>query len=233
MIGELGGYTLDRFIPFTAEVYFRLFERLNEAPAPARLALPLSGLAAAVLALRGRPGPAAACLAAAFASMAWLYQFRLYAELTPVGLVFGGLFLAQALAVAVWGAFARAAPAPRSAFVTGAGLVLIATGLGLLPVLAPATGQPWRAAQVFGLAPDPTVLAGLGLLLVAASPRWLLALLPVPLLWCAVNAATLHVLGATASAGVLIAAAVLALAGTAANAFRTRHRQVPARSFTV
>lgn len=214
MIGEFGGYTLDRFIPFTAEVYFRLFERLNDVPAPVRLGLPLAGVAVAILALRGRLRPTAALLATAFVATAWLYQFRLYAELTPVGTVFGGLFLAQTIAVTAWGVLARAAPAPRSAIVTAASLALVAAGLLVWPLLAPATGQPWRAAQLFGLAPDPTVVASLGVVLLAASPRWLLALLPVPFLWCAVNAATLHVLGATASAGLLLGAALLALAGT-------------------
>lgn len=142
MIGEFGGYTLDRFIPFTAEVYFRLFERLNDVPAPVRLGLPLAGVAVAILALRGRLRPTAALLATAFVATAWLYQFRLYAELTPVGTVFGCLFLAQAGAVAAWGVFAHAAPTPRSAVVTAAGLALVAAGLLVWPLLAPATGQP-------------------------------------------------------------------------------------------
>ncbi len=222
MIGELGAYTLDRFIPFTAEVYFRLYERLHETPLPVRLGLPLAGFAAVVLALRGRHRQAAALLAAAFVATAWLYQFRLYAELTPVGTVFGWLFLAQAGVLAAWGCLAHAAPAPRSAFVTTAGLALVAGGLVVWPLLAPVTGQPWRAAQTFGLAPDPTVVASLGVLLLAASPRWLLMVLPLPLLWCAVDAATLHVLGATVSAGFLLGAATLALAGAALKTVTTR-----------
>lgn len=226
MIGDLGAYTLDRFIPFTAEVYFRLCERLHETPLPVRLGLPLAGFAAVVLALRGRHRQAAALLAAAFVATAWLYQFRLYAELTPVGTVFGWLFLAQAGVLAAWGGLARAAPAPCSAFVTTAGLALVAAGLVAWPLLAPATGQPWRAAQTFGLAPDPTVVASLGILLLAADPRWLLALLPVPFLWCAVNAATLHVLEATVFAGVLLGAIALALAGAVIKAVVTYDRQV-------
>ena len=68
--------------------------------------------------------------------------------------------------------------------------------MGLYPLLAPATGRSWPEAEVFGLAPDPTTCVAFGLLLLATPPRWMLALLPIPLVWSAVSSATLHALGA-------------------------------------
>ena len=59
-----------------------------------------------------------------------------------------------------------------------AGRVRRRVGLGLLlwavlvhPVLALAMGRPWVQAEVFGLAPDPTAIAVLGVLLGLAVRR--------------------------------------------------------------
>ena len=77
---------------------------------------------------------------------------------------------------------------------------------------APAAGRagrrPWPQAEVFGLAPDPTAIGTLGwLLLLGGHPLlWV-----VPLLWCAVTAATLATMG-SALALVPLAAALVALA---------------------
>jgi hypothetical protein len=77
-------------------------------------------------------------------------------------------------------------------------------------MIAPLTGRPWHQADIFGVAPDPTVLATLGLLLLAhGRPRW--ELLVVPVLWCVISGATLWAMN-SAEAWVPPAAAVLVLA---------------------
>jgi membrane protein implicated in regulation of membrane protease activity len=58
--------------------------------------------------------------------------------------------------------------------------------------------RSWQGAEYFGLAPDPTVCAVLGILLIGARPVWLLVLMPIPLLWAAVSAATLGAMDALA-----------------------------------
>jgi hypothetical protein len=63
-----------------------------------------------------------------------------------------------------------------------------------LPLLAWATGQPWRSIGWFGGAPDPTAVATLGLLLVLpVRLGWLL--LPLPLIWCLLASVLGRVLG--------------------------------------
>jgi hypothetical protein len=57
------------------------------------------------------------------------------------------------------------------------------------PLLGAISGRSWRQMEMFGVAPDPTAVATLGLLLLAARITWLL--LPIPLIWCAVSGATL------------------------------------------
>ena len=79
----------------------------------------------------------------------------------------------------------------------------------IYPLLAPLFGRPWRQAEVFGITPDPTALATLGVALLApARTMWLL--LPLPLLWCLVSGATLWTMKAS-DAALLPAIGVLAL----------------------
>jgi hypothetical protein len=86
------------------------------------------------------------------------------------------------------------------------------------PLLAPLLGRGWPQAEVFGIVPDPTVTATVGLLLLAeGAPRWIL--LPAPVLWCAVSAATLLAMGSP-EAWVLLAAALLAPGASAARGRR-------------
>ncbi len=201
MIDDLDSYTLDRFIPFQAESYFRLFERQNAALWPASVLLALLGLAVVVLARRASGRPAAlVLLAAVFATVAVAFHFRLYAELTPVGHVFGWAFLVQSGLLLAFGLRGQGAPetpgSPGGALRCRIGLTLALLGVAVYPLLAPLTGRGWRGAELYGTAPDPTVCTALGILLMVARPRWLWALLPIPLLWCAVSGATLHVIEA-------------------------------------
>jgi hypothetical protein len=77
-------------------------------------------------------------------------------------------------------------------------------------LLGPAVGRGWTQAEVFGIAPDPTVLGTLGVLLTAnGSRRVRLAVLAAPLLWCLVSGATLWAMGSP-EALILCPAAVLA-----------------------
>jgi len=69
------------------------------------------------------------------------------------------------------------------------GIALIIYALVLHPLIAPLSGRPWTQAEIFGLAPDPTVIATLGVLVAAARPNWLLLILP--LLWCIISGLTL------------------------------------------
>ena len=94
-----------------------------------------------------------------------------------------------------------------AAGITGVGLFVLS--VALYPLIAPALGRGWQRAEVFGIAPDPTAIGTLGLLLlVEGAPRW--GLLAVPVLWCAVSGATLWAM-ASMEAWVPAMAALLAL----------------------
>ena len=88
------------------------------------------------------------------------------------------------------------------------GLMLAAVGLVAYPLLQPLFGRPWASAEVFGIAPDPTAITTLGILL-AAGGRLMPFLLPIPLLWLVLSGATLRAMG-DAEAWVPISVAVTA-----------------------
>jgi hypothetical protein len=57
------------------------------------------------------------------------------------------------------------------------------------PLIGPLIGRPWLQIELFGVAPDPTVIATLGVLVAAHRPCC--ELLVIPLVWCAISGATL------------------------------------------
>ena len=211
-MSEWWTYTLSDLLMFSARTYFSLFALHNEAVWPAHLAAIAAGLVLVGCVVRGagRAGRlAAALLALAWLWVAWAYHAQRYADINLAAPFFAIGFALQAVLLA-WLATRHRAPAivswrsPLGAFAFA--LVLLA--LLLYPLFALFEEHGWRQAEVFGIAPDPTVAATLGMLLLWRAP-WFLW--PLPLLWCAVSGATLNELG-VAQAWVLPAAGVLALA---------------------
>jgi len=189
MIADPGTYSLEDFIPFTAEVYLRLIERQNEAFWPGHVAAVLVGAAAIALAWRGSGRTMAMLLIAAWAWVAVTFHLRLFAELTFVANGVGGAFLLQAavmIGMAMLGGLDRREP-PGTAWLRAVGCAISVAGVALYPLLATQSEAGWMAAQTFAMTPDPTVLATLGLILMSARPRWWLAVMPIPLAWCALS----------------------------------------------
>lgn len=82
--------------------------------------------------------------------------------------------------------------------------------VALQPLIGPLVGRPWSQVEIFAIAPDPTVVATLGVLIhISGWKRWLL--LPIPLLWCLVSGATAWVMQ-SADAALMPLAAALAIA---------------------
>ena len=206
-------YTLSDFLLFSPRTYYRLIERHNAAVWPWHLAALGSGLAVAGL-LRRRTswqGPAvSAILAALWTWVAWVFVWNRYVAINWAAAYLIGLHAAEVLLL-LWVGLVRGGLKfgwRRDAAGT-IGIALFVVSLALYPVLAPLVGRGWRQTEVFGVAPDPTVLGTLGLLLlVQGPPRW--GLLAAPVLWCGVSGATLVAMGSP-EAWILLPAALLAL----------------------
>ena len=167
-MSEWWTYRLSDILPFSPQTYFRLFELHNSAVWPAQLAALAAGVAivALMLSRAAWSGRAVALLlAAAWAFVAWTYLGTRYAALNWAAIYFAWAFAAQALLLIVSGALAGRLSfvAPKSA-VAKAGLGMVLFALFVQPLIGPALGRQWTGAELFGIAPDPTVLATLGAL---------------------------------------------------------------------
>jgi hypothetical protein len=220
-MSEWWTYTLSDFLLFSPRTYYRLFELHNAAWWPVHVVAVAGGVAIVVLARRGGPAAGravAAMLAVAWAWVAWAFLWQRYATINWAASWLAAAFVVQAV---LFGIFAirpsglALASAPASLVHTG--LAVAACGVLAYPLVAIALGRGIAAAEVFGMAPDPTVLATLGILVLAA-PAARLALLPIPLAWCAMTGATLWTMGSP-EWWLLPAAAVLSVAA----AIRQRH----------
>jgi hypothetical protein len=210
---------------FSPETYYRLFELYNADVWPAQIIGLGAGFTIFVLMFREprwRGHAIAALLAAAWLVVAWAYFLERYTSINLAAPYFAWGFFAQAVLTAVSGVLMGrlAFNDPRS-LTAKAGVALFLLALLLQPLIGPLVGRAWFSVELFGLAPDPTVLATLGVLVASDRVRW--ELLVIPVLWCATTGATLWTMGSPEallmpSAGLytLILAAYRSLSGLAA-----------------
>jgi hypothetical protein len=211
-MSEWWTYSLADFLLFSPRTYYRLFELYNAAIWPAQLIALALGIA--VLVLFVYPAPwrgwlVAAILAGACLWVAHFYQLQHYATINWAANYFAYLFALEALLLSWSGGIRdRLRFRPPADPAGAAGLGLVALAVVVYPLTGLLLGRPWTQAEVFGVTPDPTVIATLGVLVAAERPRWLLLVLP--LVWCAISGATLWTMGAP-DAAIVSAAAAIAL----------------------
>jgi hypothetical protein len=121
--------------------------------------------------------------------VAWSFLLNRYAAINWAIAYVAPVFFLQAALLLVAAVLPRGLTFDRRDSIGRAGLPLSLAGLLLYPCLPLAFGRPWTNVETFGIAPDPTVIVTLGLLLASRGP-WLAALLPVPLLWCLLSGLT-------------------------------------------
>ncbi|WP_447042667.1 MFS transporter permease [Vreelandella sp. H-I2] len=217
-MNEWTSYQLQDFIPFTADVYFRLLERMGETFWPLHLLTLALGAAILVLALKHRMRIACLLPAPLWAFVAVAFFMQRYAELNWAGGYVGDAFIAQAvllvlMALTGWG-MDNAPRATHPPVVIGIAITLFGLIFMplLMPLMAPLSGGAWYQAEVFGIHADPTAVTTLGLVLIILRGfgLWIAAIIPA--LWLVVSGLTLQVLDSTGAA-VLFAVLVIALAG--------------------
>lgn len=175
-------------ILYSSEVYLSILGEYNRALWPGQVLALFLGLLALGLVLRKMPWAdriIAALLAAAWIWVGTVYFLTHMATIDYAAPVLGWAFILQGLLLA-W----RGLLAGKLAFRFGGtipnwiGLGLALFALAAHPLLALATGLSWPALPLLGVAPGPTALFTLGLLVMARGwERVVLAVLP--LLWCA------------------------------------------------
>jgi len=228
-MSEWWTYNLSDFLLFSARTYFRLFEIYNAAIWPAQLAALAIGIAIVVLLRRGgaNAGRAiAALLAACWIWTAVFFLARRYSTINWAAVYFAWAFGLEA-ALLLWLFLRRrlaiAWPETGAAWI-GLGMLLFA--LLLEPFVGPILGREWTGVQLFGVAPDPTAVATLGVLLLARG-RGREVLMAVPLLWCGITGATLLAMKQP-DAWIAFAAAAVALGAAASSRRRGSRTAHPA-----
>jgi hypothetical protein len=221
-MSEWWTYRLTSFLLFSPPTYYRLLERYNLAIWPAQLAGMAIGLAIVAL-LIGKRGHheriIAGLLAACWLWIALAFHYQRYAQINWAATWFALAFACEALLLVVVGVLAGGLVLqPARAVPLWIATSIVAMSILAYPVLALLTGRPWTTAEIFGVAADPTAIASVAVLaLVRGRIRWLLLIVPV--LWCAIAAATLWAMDAPETF-VVVAAALLALLPPVAG---TRH----------
>ncbi|MDQ2081733.1 DUF6064 family protein [Xanthobacteraceae bacterium Astr-EGSB] len=214
-------YSLADFLMFSPRTYYRLTELYNNDIWPAQPVAMALGVAVVIRWLRDGlvPGGAiAVVLAALWLWVGWAYFHVRYDVINWTGSYIAIGFAVEA-ALILWSGLMRGrlAPAGHPSAAGRAGAAMALAAIVLYPALAPLLGRPWAQAEVFGVMPDPTVVATLGLLAAARRPPWVLFV--IPLAWCAYGGATLWTMGSP-EALVTPMAAVVALALAAWNTRR-------------
>jgi len=216
-MAEWWTYDLSDFLMFSARTYYRMIERHNASIWPGQVGT--LGFGLITIGLLRRPSPqqgriVSGFLAVLWSGVAWGFLWKRYAAINWAAVYFAGIFAVEVLLL-VWIGVARGRlnfrPGSDAATITGIGLFILS--LAAYPVVAPLLGRGWEPAEIFGVAPDPTVIATMGLLLLdRGHPRW--GLLAVPVLWCAISGMTLRAMGSP-EAWILLGAAVLTVGASA------------------
>jgi hypothetical protein len=124
----------------------------------------------------------------------WSFLWNRYATINWAIAYFAPLFALEAILLLIVGTVFGSLTVDRRGMIGWIGLVLTALGVVAYPFFTPLFGRPWSGAEIFGIVPDPTAIATLGLLiLVRGSPSLLLAL--IPLLWLLLSGLTLWTMG--------------------------------------
>lgn len=212
-MGEWLSYRLSDLLMFSPGVYFRLFERFNGWLWPAQVPALLlgAGLLYAAWTGVGRAGRwAGTLLGAVWLFVAWAFFIRYYAEIFLAAPAFAAAFALQGLLLMLFGLSGRlpigtAVGPPRYL-----GLALLVYALVIHPFIGLVAGRGWSGVELFLIAPDPTAVGTLGLLLTVRGGKvWWLSL--IPLLWCVVSGATYWVMGAWSGLAAAFAAALAAV----------------------
>jgi hypothetical protein len=188
-MSEWWTYTIADIKSFTLQTYYRLFDLYNHAIWPAQIVAVGAGIAIWALLNRAdvrRGRVVTTILAVCSLWVAIVFHAHRYATLTWSARYYAWGFGLEA-ALLLWAGVVRG----RLVFERRpAGLAIFLFALVVQPLISPLFGRTWRQVEVFGVAPDPTAIATLGLLLLATGRvRW--ELMVLPLFWCAISGATL------------------------------------------
>lgn len=193
-------------MPFTTDQFFEVFARYNQAIFPWQVVAILAGVLAVAL-LRWNTRQATAAVLLMLAAM-WLvngigYHWLFFASINPIARLFAAVFVAQALLL-IWAALARPDLRLTSGndLVSILGLACIGFAVLIYPALGWLAGHNYPAVPMLGVAPCPTTIFTIGILLQGQwrEVRWLLV---IPGFWAALGGSATVALGVPQDIGLI------------------------------
>ena len=208
--------------PFTIEQFLAVFATYNAAIWPFQIA----AYGVVIVALWAVFVPQSRLVRLAFALMAILwavtgigYHLMFFATINPIAPVFAAFFVLQAVL------FLASAARPEDLqlrlgrdFRSIAGLATLSYALAIYPILGIWAGHGLLKGPMFGVAPCPTTIFTIGMLLIARG-RWVIWLSIIPILWSMIGLAAAIQLGIPEDMAMPLVGAILAavLLGTRRN----------------
>lgn len=190
---EWSRYSFQDFIPFTADVYLNLLQRVNEAYWPLHIVNVLISITIVALVWKSRFKMASYLMIPIWLLVAFGFLYNFYNDLYWPSRWFSALFAIQALLILsttlVWSNKTH-----KIGFVsTSVGLVLSALGL-TWPLVSLIFGLPGGSLEWIGIHPDPTAIFTLGVLVFSQTGWRLILLMLIPSVWLMISSMTLQVL---------------------------------------
>jgi hypothetical protein len=218
-------------MPFTVEQFFGLFATYNQALWPAPILAYLAG-SVALTALAFPSRLTTLTISWILAAMWFVngagYHLSFFAEINPLAKIFGAVFLFQALMLlAAPIAFPHFRFAIRRDARSHIALMLIVFAALIYPAWGWLAGHHYPAVPVFGLAPCPTTIFTIGILLLGTQ-KFARSLLVIPMVWSAVGGSAAILLNVPQDFG-LIAAGLIALALGVLQFWNKRRRDYSSR----
>jgi hypothetical protein len=220
-MSEWWTYSPSDFLLFSERTYHRLFALYNVDIWPAQSVALALGCVLLALLWRPRAGQGrfvAVILALCWSWVAWAFHWRHFTTINWAATYFAYAFAFEALLLIVFGLFNDDLAFAPGSLSHRVGFALALFAVFAEPLIAPLVGRGWLQAEVFGVAPDPTAVATLGVLL-AGGRRALWRMGIIPFVSCVLSGAVAWTLGSR-DAPVLFIAVVIVLAAAATNKAR-------------
>ena len=196
-------------MPFTAEQFFRVFEKYNLAVFPIQIFLIIAAVTAVALARKHR-GFSSPVVTGVLAFL-WFwsgiaYHLTFFTEINPAAYVFAALFISQGCLFIHQGILKsnlKFRIEPNIYGVVGAAFVVYA--LVIYPLIGSVLGHAFPASPSFG-APCPMVIFTIGLMMWTEKLAW--SLLVIPVSWALISLSAAVSFGMKEDFGLLITATI-------------------------
>jgi hypothetical protein len=198
-------------LPFSRVEFLGIFSDYNESIWPLQIIAAALGAAAIALPFSRKAWASrsiATILAILWAAVGVGYHWLFFSSINPAAYLFGGLFLVAALIFVIEGTVRNRIRFEVSWDSRGwSALILSAYSFVVYPLVGLLVTHPYPETPLFGVAPCPTTIFTLALLIVASHPRPAV-LAAIPILWAAIGGSAALLLEVPQDFGLVAAALV-------------------------